>query len=132
MGLALADGKTDMMQAVLEGVALRTCEVLAAMDALVPFVGPVSIDGGLTQSEYFLHFLSEVAGHDLFLPTQTEQTATGLALMAAEASGQVWPEPRPGMLLERQPNRSAERRAAFTAARLAVEGYAKSIATVQS
>ena len=33
LGLGLGDGKPDMMQALLEGVALRTSEVLAAMHA---------------------------------------------------------------------------------------------------
>lgn len=129
MGLALADGKGDLMQALLEGVALRTAEVLTAMDELQPFNGAVSVDGGLSRNSYFLQFLSEVAGHDLSLPDETEQTAAGLARMAAEATGLDWPEPRPGRHLPAQASRRAERIAGFAAARHATESYAESLAT---
>jgi glycerol kinase len=124
LGLSLADGPRDMVQAVLEGVALRTVEVLDAMNALVPFRGPVSVDGGLAQNACFTGFLSQVAGHDLFLPDTTEQTATGLARMGVEALGLDWPDPRPGRTLPASPP-LRDRTARFTAARAAVEGYAR-------
>lgn len=124
LGLSLADGRACMMQALLEGVALRTAEVLAAMAALHPFGGPVSVDGGLSRNPYFVQFLSEVAGHDLFLPDETEQTAAGLARMAAMAAGLALPEPRPGRHVAATDRFRATRIARFGAARQAVEGYA--------
>ena len=128
LGLALADGKADLMQALLEGIALRTAEVLAAMDALLPFHGPISVDGGLSRNAHFVQVLSEVAGHDLFLPDETEQTAAGLARMAAEASGLSLPAPRPGRLVQATHRHRADRIARFAAARLAVETYAAQLA----
>ncbi|MDP3195677.1 FGGY family carbohydrate kinase [Tabrizicola sp.] len=125
LGLSLADGKADMMQALLEGVALRTAEVLAAMAALQPFQGPVSIDGGLSRNPYFVQFLSEVSGHDLFLPDETEQTAAGLARMAAEASGIGLAETRQGRHVRATGSQHAHRSARFNAARQAVEGFAR-------
>ncbi|MDZ4085948.1 MAG: FGGY family carbohydrate kinase [Tabrizicola sp.] len=125
MGLSLADGKADLMQALLEGIALRTAEVLAAMAALQPFQGPISVDGGLSQNPYFVQFLSEVAGHDLFLPNETEQTAAGLARMAAEASGLTPPDPRPGRLVRATDQRHTHRLERFRVAREAVEGFAR-------
>lgn len=125
LGLSLADGKADMMQALLEGIALRTAEVLAAMAALQPFQGPVSVDGGLSRNPYFIQFLSEVAGHDLFLPGETEQTAAGLARMAAEALGIGRAEPRPGRLVRATDHRRTDRLDRFQAAREAVEGFAR-------
>jgi glycerol kinase len=85
LGLGLGTTKSDMMQALLEGVALRTAEVFAAMNTLHAFDGAVSVDGGLSRNGYFLKFLSEVAGHDLFLSAEPELTAAGVAGMAAEA-----------------------------------------------
>lgn len=126
LGLGLGDSKSDMMQALLEGVALRTAEVLAAMQALHPFAGPISVDGGLSRNPYFVQFLAEVAGHDLFVADETEQTATGLVWMAAESSD----IPRIGRTITRQvlpddANGSA-RRKSFAAARHAIEHYSDS------
>jgi glycerol kinase len=113
-----------MMQALLEGVALRTAEVLAAMHGLRAFDGAVSVDGGLSRNRYFMQFLSEVAGHDLFLADETEQTAAGLALMAAESIGLARPSAHPGRCLPSRPDRRTARLATFAAARHAVEGFA--------
>ncbi|WP_128515721.1 FGGY family carbohydrate kinase [Tabrizicola thermarum] len=125
LGMSLADGKADLVQALLEGIALRTAEVLAAMRALHPFRGPVSVDGGLSQSAYFVQFLSEVAGCDLFLSDETEQTAAGLARMAAEAVGLVdLPDPRQGRQVAGSDRDRAGRLARFAAALQAVDAYA--------
>ncbi len=124
MGLSLADGKADMMQSLLEGIALRTAEVLGAMEALHPFAGPISVDGGLSGNRYFVQFFSEVAGRELFLPDETEQTAAGLARMAAEAFALALPEPRPGRTLASGPEKRGQRAARFASARMAVEAYA--------
>ena len=122
LGLSLADGRGDLMQALLEGVALRTTEVLVAIAAVQPVRGAVSVDGGLSKNGYFTRFLAQVAGHDLFLPDETEQTAVGLSRMAAEAAGLEMPMPRVGKRLTGAS--SAGRSARFAAARRAVEGYA--------
>jgi len=128
LGLGLGDGKPDMMQALLEGVALRTSEVLAAMQGLLGFDGAVSVDGGLSRNGYFVQFLSEVAGHDLFLADETEQTAVGLAWMAAESVALARPEAHRGRLVRAQDTRRSARLGVFAAARRAVEGYAESVA----
>jgi glycerol kinase len=124
LGLSLANTKADMMQSLLEGVALRTAEVLAAMASLHPFRGPVSIDGGLSRNPYFIRFLSEVSGHDLFLPDQTEQTAAGLARMAAVAAGIDLPDAQSGRHVRATDANRADRMNRFSAARSAIESYA--------
>lgn len=124
LGLSLGIGKVEMMQALLEGIALRTAEVLAAMAELCPFVGPISVDGGLSRNDYFISFLSEVAGHDLFLPTETEQTAMGLAWMVAESLGTLRPEGQSGIGVRAAHGNRAARFEAFAAARQAVEAFA--------
>lgn len=125
LGLSLADGKDCMMQALLEGIALRSAEVLAAMCALHPFRGAVSVDGGLARNSYFVQFLAEVAGTDLFLPDETEQTAAGLARMAAQASGIYRSDHRPGRHVTATDQNRSDRCARFTAARRAVESFAR-------
>jgi glycerol kinase len=123
LGLGLADGKADLMQALLEGIALRTAEVLAAMAHVQPVTGKVSIDGGLSRNPYFTGFLADTLGLDLFLSDEAELTAAGLAHMAATAAGVAIPEHRPGRVLAANPSDPA-RLARFAAARQAVEGYA--------
>src|SRR3546814_14983513 len=53
LGLGIDHGPGDLMKAILEGVACRTAEVVAAMAALVPSSAAVSIDGGLSRNCYF-------------------------------------------------------------------------------
>lgn len=124
LGLNLATGKADMMQALLEGVALRTAEVIAAMSALHAFDGAVSVDGGLSQNVYFTRFLSEVAGHDLALSAQTEQTAAGVAWMAAETCSVPVPTTGSNQLLSAHFSQRNRRMSRFDQARRAVESFA--------
>jgi len=87
MGMALDTGKADLMQALLEGVALRTAEVVEAMAGLMQVSGPVSIDGGLSRNGYFTQFLADATGLTLNVSDEPELTARGVGLMAAEAAG---------------------------------------------
>lgn len=127
LGLELATGKADMMQALLEGVALRTAEVLAAMEHLHPFEGAVSVDGGLSRNGYFLQFLAEVAGHTLFLSDETEQTAAGVAWMAAEASSDARFRKPTGRPLRGEGTDRARRLSRFNMARQAVATFGDAI-----
>jgi glycerol kinase len=124
LGLGLADGKADLMQALLEGIALRSVEVLAAMASVQAANGPVSVDGGLSRNPYFTQFLADTLGRDLFLSDEPELTAAGLAQMAARAAGLSVPEVRPGRIIHGRTGAGAGRLAAFAAARHAVERYA--------
>ncbi len=123
LGLALADGPRDLMQALLEGIALRAGEVLGAMAAVQPPEGPVSVDGGLSRNPWFTAFLAETLGRDLHLSDEPELTAMGLARMAAKAAGIAIPDHRPGRIIPAGPGLPA-RLARFAEARRAVEGYA--------
>ena len=123
LGLGLGDGKLDMMQALLEGIALRTAEVLEAMQALTSFSGPISIDGGLSRNPYFVQFLSEVVGHDLFLPEEREQTAVGLVWMAADALSVPRTSGRVGREIISGSTSRSRRLEVFGAARKVIEGF---------
>jgi glycerol kinase len=129
LGLALADGKADLMQALLEGIALRSAEVLAAMASEQPFSRPVSIDGGLSRNRYFTGFLADVAGQALVLSDEPELTAAGLARMAAEAMGIEVPKDDARVVLSaNDPGKVDTRRRRFAAALQAVEVFALHVA----
>jgi len=83
IGMGAQTGKRDMAQAVLEGIALRTAEVVAAMSAMVPIGGRLSVDGGLTRSPYFVQCLATVLEREIICPDFDELTAFGVACMAA-------------------------------------------------
>lgn len=87
LGLGLDSGAADMMQALLEGVALRAAEVVAAMESLSPIAGAVSIDGGLAANPYFRQFLADALGREVTIPAGGELTGLGAAQLAAEAAG---------------------------------------------
>ncbi|WP_297488520.1 FGGY family carbohydrate kinase [Acidocella sp.] len=83
VGMGADTTKRDMAQALLEGIALRTAEVVRAMDALVPLTR-ISVDGGLTRSAYFIRFLANVLQREILLPAFDELTAFGCAALAAD------------------------------------------------
>lgn len=94
VGLSLDADRRDLVQAVIEGVALRAAQVVEAMGELVPLDGPVSIDGGMASNPYLCQFLADALARPVVVPEMGELTALGTALMAAgngEAAG-----PMPG------------------------------------
>jgi glycerol kinase len=128
LGLGLADGRADLMQALLEGIAFRSAEVLAAMEAEQPFTGPLSVDGGMSRNPYFVSFLAEVSGRDILLSVEPELTAAGVARMAAEAVGIDLPVERVGSLVPAPASTSTDqRRKRYDAAVRAVAAYGAQI-----
>jgi glycerol kinase len=91
IGLGLGTDRRDMIQAVLEGVALRTAEVVDAMSASLPLSTAVSIDGGLTRSAYFRQILADALGRTLLVRSFDELTAHGTAAFAALGLGASLP-----------------------------------------
>ncbi|WP_121064490.1 FGGY family carbohydrate kinase [Chachezhania antarctica] len=87
LGLGLSHTRTDLAQAVCEGVALRIAEVVTEIERNCPVAVPVSIDGGMTGSEGFCQFLADVLRKPLRAAAFGEQTSLGVALLAAEAVG---------------------------------------------
>lgn len=87
IGMRQDSDARDLAQAVLEGVALLTAEVVAAMDRHVPGEAPVSIDGGLVRSGYFRRFLASVLDRAVRVPAFAELTALGCAQLAGGRQG---------------------------------------------
>src|SRR5439155_13142896 len=80
-----------MLQAILEGVALRTAEVVEAMSTSLAIAPSISIDGGLTRSAYFRQFLADVLGKKLYLRDVDELTDYGAASLATLGIGHELP-----------------------------------------
>lgn len=91
-GLTLDHGPDDLMQSLLEGVALRLAEALSAIDALQP-VGRLSVDGGMARNPYLLGFLASIIRQPITRAQETETTALGLAHMLLRARGMQVPSP---------------------------------------
>ncbi|MEM9221709.1 MAG: FGGY family carbohydrate kinase [Pseudomonadota bacterium] len=123
-GLSLDVDRGVLARAVLEGVALRTAEVMAAIDREAPPSGAISIDGGMSQNAYFCQFLADCLGRPITISSNPERTALGLAALSAEAIGQPFrlPEAGPPLIAEPQPPHWADR---FAAAVAAVQNYAE-------
>jgi glycerol kinase len=87
IGMGLDTTAADLMQALLEGVALRTAEVIAAMARLLPIGDTISIDGGLAANSYFTAFLSNALNRTITVAPTTELTVLGTARMAMIGAG---------------------------------------------
>ncbi|MFZ5790849.1 MAG: FGGY family carbohydrate kinase [Pseudomonadota bacterium] len=96
IGMGLETDARDLAQSVLEGIALRTAEVIEAMSAAVPIGSRISVDGGLTRSAYFVRFLATCLGRTVVLRDFDELTAFGCAALAAAGLGRSLPPPGDG------------------------------------
>lgn len=82
IGLSLDTDPRDMMQSLLEGIALRTAEVIRAMSSLTEIGDEVSVDGGVSVNPYFCQFLADALGKCVAVKTFPEITAIGTAQLA--------------------------------------------------
>lgn len=116
IGLGLATTRQDMMQALLEGIALRAAEVMEAMAASLPLREAISIDGGLANNAYFTQFLANALCRTVTVASSTELTAMGTARMAMAGLGasNLPPLPRPARIYLPHTPITAELRARFS------------------
>jgi glycerol kinase len=95
LGLSLDTSRQDLARAVLEGVALRTAELVRAFAAVSGRpVTRLSVDGGLTRSGYFVAFLADAVGQPIELAGMADMTALGLLGLCLAGTGGP-PLPRP-------------------------------------
>ncbi len=87
LGMGLDTSPRDLVQAVLEGVALRSAQAIAAMDRQVPLAPTISIDGGLSRNRYFCDFLARALGRTVVIPSSPNLTGLGIAQFAFVGAG---------------------------------------------
>ncbi|WP_421692829.1 FGGY family carbohydrate kinase [Aestuariivirga sp.] len=125
IGLGLDTTRADLMQSLIEGVALRAAEVIAAMAELLPLGGTISVDGGMARNAYLLQFLAEVTGRTITVPSSTDLTALGTARMAMRGLGAaILPElPPPGSVVKPVRSDGPEARSRFANAVTRARGW---------
>ena len=82
IGMSLDTDAKDLVQSILEGVALRAAEVIQAMAAFSSIGEKISIDGGLSVNPYFCQFLSNTLQQKISVKSMAELTAIGTAQLA--------------------------------------------------
>jgi glycerol kinase len=82
LGLSLETDSRDLIQSLLEGVALRAAEVIRAMSEFVAIGDRISIDGGVSVNPYFCQFLANVLERRVSVKPMAELTAIGTARLA--------------------------------------------------
>lgn len=91
LGLTPDMTRRDIVQALLEGIAFQTAELVATLGRLAGLGQGLSIDGGLTASRYFTGVLAGLTAQRLVAAGTQECTALGAAALAARALGQDIP-----------------------------------------
>ncbi len=89
IGLSLETTKADLCQSTLEGIALRTAQLLNAIAPLTGERKNLSVDGGLTNNSYFCQFLADVTQREIIIPASPDITTYGTARFALIGSGLV-------------------------------------------
>lgn len=79
IGMQAATDRRDMIRATLEGIAMLTVGLIEAAATEVGTIATISIDGGLSQSAYFVSFLAAASGRSVLVPGLHEMTSLGLA-----------------------------------------------------
>jgi glycerol kinase len=89
LGMSLETTKADLCQAVLEGIALRTTQLLHAIFHLTGEHSRLSVDGGLINNSYFCQFLADVTQCEIVVPASADITTYGTGRLALIGSGMV-------------------------------------------
>jgi glycerol kinase len=89
LGMSLETTRADLCQAVLEGIALRTAQLLEAISGLIGEHNRLSVDGGLINNSYFCQFLSDITQREIVVPASPDITAYGTGRLALIGSGMV-------------------------------------------
>ena len=128
-GLTLDHGRTDLIQALLEGVALRSAEAIAAIHSLQP-ISALSVDGGMARNDYLLAFLAGLLAPPTARAAEVESTALGLVHMALAGDGQTVPDvTAPNPITPAGRDRAADRIARFATIREGLSRLSHDIAT---
>ena len=94
-GLTRGSGPAEMARAALESVGYQTRDLLEAMHADWQAEGAtptLRVDGGMTESDWAMQFLSDILGAAVDRPQVLETTALGVAWLAGWRAG-VCPGP---------------------------------------
>lgn len=109
LGMSLDTSKTDLVRAIIEGIALRAGQVMDAMNAHVTIGDTVSIDGGMSANRYFCQFLANVLQRNIKVQEMAELTSLGTALMAAGPQAHYVPPENDAKIFRPRKNLAGEK-----------------------
>jgi glycerol kinase len=89
LGVTRATTRAHLVRAVLESIAWRTRDVLAAMAAVGRPVTEMRVDGGAAANSWLMQFQSDVTGIPVDVAAVTETTSLGAAYLAGLTVG-IW------------------------------------------
>ena len=86
-GLTRDTGPKQIVRAIIESVAYQTNDLFNAMsqDGIKPLL--LKVDGGMSENNWLMQFLSNILGISVERPKVLETTALGAAMLAALADG---------------------------------------------
>jgi glycerol kinase len=88
VGLTRGTGRPELTRAVLEGVAHRGADLLEAAEVDSGLdIGPLRIDGGMSDNPVFVQALADACGRSIEVSPVTEATTLGAAFLAGMAVG---------------------------------------------
>lgn len=79
IGMDHSTSRRDLARAVLEGIAMLTVGLIDSAVGAGAVGNRISIDGGLTQCDYFAQFLADASKREIAVPPMHELSALGLA-----------------------------------------------------
>ncbi len=89
-GLTRGSSRAHLVRAVLDGVAQRGADVVAAAQADVGgTLDGLRVDGGMSANRFFVQRLADVSGHVVSVSSEREATTRGAGLMALVGAGHL-------------------------------------------
>ena len=80
--MKIKTSKQELCQSVVEGVALRSGQLIDKLSEIVNIPNTLPIDGGLSSNPYFCQFFADVVQRQVVVPSTSEITAFGIAKLA--------------------------------------------------
>ena len=88
VGITRGTGRSEIVRAVLEGVAHRGADLVEAAESDSGFpIASLRVDGGMTANPVFVHALAEAIGRPVEVSPILEATTLGAGLLAGLAVG---------------------------------------------
>lgn len=88
LGLTRGGGRNEIIRAALESIAYRTDDVIKAMSRdMGENIKSLKADGGAAQNGFLTEFQADVSNLTVIVPSSTEATALGVAMIAGLSVG---------------------------------------------
>ena len=90
IGMSRSTTKAHLVRAVLESIAFQTKDILLVMkNAMHNGLIRLSIDGGIANNQWFIHYLSSILQIPIVVPDTFENTAKGVAWITGQSLNAV-------------------------------------------